>query len=501
MLERELDIPLYQQLADEIGQDIQSGVYLPGHKVPSLRKMSERKGVSISTVSQSYAWLEDQGCLIARPQSGYYVRPVMHSDQAPASLTPSEPPSEVTKAALINSLLQQLNIKGFINLGASVPEPSLLPQRQLQQHIQKVSRFHISEVLDYQFSPGHPGLRQQLAIRMRDVQVGCQADDIVMTHGCAEALTLCLRATTQPGDLVAVESPCYYGFLQLAANMGLKILEIPTDPSTGISTAALELALQQWPVKLVALTARFSNPTGALMPIQNQRRVVELARQYDVGILEDDIYGEIFYSADIRSSQASTAEQAGMRSVLKAFDTDERVMYCSSFSKTLSAGLRVGWCLPARWRKQVVEQQTFTTFSASSLSQHTVHSYLQSGSFDRHLRRLRKQMGETQQQFVEAIRRYFPQDIRINLPLGGYCLWIELPEGVKASQLYYLAREEFISISPGGLFSNSQRFDGHVRINISRLWNPQIEQALAALGRLVKGLVQGSMQGLSSAVE
>lgn len=486
MLNAQLKQPLYQQLAEQISTDIQTGVYPVGQKVPSVRRMSTLRGVSISTVSQAYARLEDSGWLNARPQSGYYVcsnrAPERRREQLPLSC-PQEQPSEVTKSSLISNMLAQLSRPSLVNFGAAIPDASLLPQRQLQRHIQQASRFQLKQVLEYQFSPGFEGLRQQLAVRMSNAGIHCISDDIIITNGCAEAIALCLRAATHPGDLIAVESPCYYGFLQLASMMGLKLIEIPTDPETGMSMEALQLALSQWPVKLVALTARFSNPTGALMPTVKQRQLVELAQKHDVGIIEDDIYGEISF-AETSAAARKQAQEDGSFSAIKAFDQDGRVMYCSSFSKTLTAGLRVGWCVPGRWYQDVIDQQTFTTFSSSSLSQRALHSYLQNSQYDRHLRQLRRQLAANLPQFVDAIERYFPAETRFSVPKGGYTIWLALPACVNAERLYYLARERSISLVPGSLFTNSDQFDHCIRLNIAHPWTEEIHQALMVLGEL-----------------
>ena len=484
MLKAVANTPLYQQIAADLQADIESGVYSVGQKVPSVRHFSQIKGVSISTVTQAYAWLEDQGWLMARPQSGYYVRasfsPAMRvpANDALPPLSQGERPAEFTKSALINDMLNQFNRPSAINMGAAIPSPELLPLRQLQTHINKVARFHTADVLDYQFSPGLSALRRQLATRMRDVGVRCASDDIILTNGCAEALTVCLRAATQPGDLIAVESPCYYGILQLAALQGLRIIEIPTDPQTGISPEALQLALEQWPIRLIVLNSRYSNPIGAVIPTARQKQLVALAQRYDVGILEDDIYGEL--------GHPGAAGEQPVNTVLKTFDTDGRVMYCSSFSKTLAAGLRLGWCLPGRWFREVQVQQTFTTFSAPSLSQYAVSSYLQNGQYDRHLRQLRLKVAENSRRVIDAVHRYFPQGTRVTEPEGGFILWVAMPEGVDATRLYHDAVRHSIAIVPGDLFSNTAHFSHCMRLNTSITWSAEVDQALQTLARLAQ---------------
>lgn len=478
MLQRQAEQPLYLQLADQLADDIRDGVYACGAKVPSVRKLAQQHAVSISTVTQAYGWLEDQGWIQARPQSGYYVRSEVMpdaSERPPLSL--GDEPRDVTNAEFINQMLTRINQPATVNLGAAIPHISWLPQRALQTHIQKVSRFQTAAVLDYSFSPGLEELRAQISVRMRDVGVRCNSDDLVVTHGCAEALTLCLRAVTEPGDLVAVESPCYYGFLQTAKLLGLKVIEIPTDPQTGISVEALKLALQQWPIKAIELSSRYSNPTGCSVPAAQQQQLVALARQYQVPIIEDDIYGDISFPNHRGPQQAPNT-------VLKTYDDDGWVLYCSSFSKTVSAGLRVGWCIPGRWKNAVMQRQTFTTFSAASLSQYAMLSYLQNSHYDRHLRQFRLKAATNMQRFSEAVRQYFPPGTKINDPSGGFILWISLPPDVNAMELHYAALKESIVVVPGDLFSNTGHFSNYIRISTAVPWNDKHEQAIKILGQL-----------------
>ncbi|CAA0105454.1 HTH-type transcriptional regulator NorG [BD1-7 clade bacterium] len=483
MLQRNTDDPLYIQLADQIIDDIQRGIYAVDVKVPSVRLLAKRNGVSISTVTQAYARLEDQGWISARPQSGFYVRSnrVVESSKMPA-LALQDTPRSVTKAEFINQMLSQLNSNARMNFGTAVADPSWMPQRAMQTHIQKVSRFQTTAVLDYLFAPGLEALRSHIAVRMRDANVSCHADDITITHGCSEALSLCLGAVTSPGDLIAVESPCYYGFLQIANMLGLKVIEIPTDPQQGVSLDALTLALEQWPIKAILIITRYSNPLGCCIPLQQQKRLVRLAKQHNVPIVEDDIYGEIGIPVARDSGPNNT--------VLKSHDTDGMVLYCSSFSKTMAAGLRVGWCLPGKWYKNVLERQTFTSFSAASLSQHAVLSYLQNGHYDKHLRQFRNRSVVSLQRFIDAIRAYFPPQTCVTEPQGGFILWVALPVGVSAMDLHYAALAHSIAVVPGDIFSNSDHFSNYLRINTAIPWTPDVDAAIKCLADLVKEQMQ-----------
>jgi len=364
---------LYQRIAQQLAEDIRRGVYQPGERVPSVRKMSSQLNVSHATVLQAYANLEDQGLIRARPQSGYYV----HQTPALTAPTPDiarvERPGLVTRASIIQQVLVESRREGVFPLGAAVPHVDYLPVRALHQQIAKVTRFHSPRAFSYMFSPGFEPLRRQVAIRMRDAGVVVDPSEVVITHGCVDALQMSLRVLTRPGDLIAAESPTYYGLLQLADLLGLKVIEIPSDPSTGISLEALQLAANQWSIKALVLTPRLSNPLGGTMPEERMKQLLRLASDFDIQIVEDDIYGELMFDQ-------------GKTKALKAYDRLGHVVYCSSFSKTLSPGVRIGWMIPGKYQAEIQRLQTFSTHSACSVTQMGIASYLENGGYDRHLR-------------------------------------------------------------------------------------------------------------------
>lgn len=462
---------LYQKIANDIAADIQQGIYVSGEKVPSVRKLSQLKAVSISTINQAYGLLEDQGLIRARPQSGYFVQEGANIPIQPPPISKGSSPQPVSKSDVISTMLNTVNQPGLIHFGTAITHDTFMPHKALQSHIQKVARFQSHSALNYIFSPGFEPLRRQIATRMRAVNVKCHQDDIVITQGCSEALSLCLSASTQPGDIVAVESPCYYGFLQQAEQKGLKVIEIPTDSQSGISLDALSLALKQWPVKLIMVSARFSNPSGAALNTDEQQRLYRLAQKHDLMILEDDIYGELGFDQNINT-------------VLKTFDEDNRVMHCSSFSKTLSSGIRIGWCLPGRALSAVIKQQTFSSFSPSSLSQLALSSFLESAQFDKHLRKLRQVCQYNIDALTIMIKQHFPAGTQITHPKGGYLLWLRLPYKISTLKLQKQALECGINIAPGALFSNSDEFDQYLRLNCALPIDSNLRHGIKTLGRL-----------------
>ncbi|MFT5594848.1 MAG: DNA-binding transcriptional MocR family regulator [Oceanicoccus sp.] len=462
---------LYQKVADDIALDINQGVYLAGQKVPSVRSLAKVKTVSISTITQAYALLEDQGYLTAKPQSGYYVKDGANDPIETPPLSKGSEPTEFKKSDIIAMMLNAVHKDTSVNFGAAIAHESLMPHHALQTHIHKVSRFQSKQVFNYLFSPGLESLRRQIATRMRNVGVKCHPNDVVITQGCTEALSLCLKSVTKAGDIIAVESPCYYGFLQLAGLLGLQVIEIPTDAQDGISLDALTLALKQWPIKLIAVSARFSNPTGAAIQPEKQQQLFALAQKHDVYILEDDIYGELGFNQSINS-------------VIKTFDTDSRVMHCSSFSKTLSPGLRIGWCIAGKQHDSIITTQTYSSFSPSSLSQYALSTYLESGHYDKHLRKIRLTCQKNVEAISQLVKQFFPMGTRISQPKGGFIIWIALPEKTNVTTLQKSALKEGINIAPGAMFSNSNEFDHYIRLNCAIPIDAEVKLAIKTLGRL-----------------
>jgi DNA-binding transcriptional MocR family regulator len=468
---------LYQRIAQQLAEDIRRGVYQPGERVPSVRKMSAQLNVSHASVLQAYANLEDQGLIRARPQSGFYV----HQTPALTAPTPNiarvERPGLVTRSSIINQILLESRREGVFPFGAAVPHVDYLPVRALHQQLAKVTRFHSPRAFSYMFSPGFEPLRRQVAIRMRDAGVLVDPSEVVITHGCVDALQMSLRILTRPGDLIATESPTYYGLLQLADLLGLKVIEIPSDPSTGISLQALKLAATQWPIKALVLTARLSNPLGGSIPEERQKLLLRLAGEFDMQIIEDDIYGELMF-------------EPGPLKALKSHDREGRVLYCSSFSKTLSPGVRIGWILAGKYQEEIQRLQTFSTHSACSVTQMGVAAYLENGGYDRHLRYIRQEYRKNLSAFQLAVQRYFPEGTQMTRPAGGFILWVSLPVRVNTKELHLRALQQSISIAPGPIFSNTEQFNHCIRLNCGMPWNPEAERALMTLGRLASQLCQ-----------
>ncbi len=462
----------YEQVANEVARQIEQGVYLPGQKLPGVRKLSEQCGVSISTVIQAHQLLEDQGLIEARPRSGYYVRTrVRQIPEQPAMTSPTPKPTKISGQQLAMELSRACRQPGVVKLGAAVPNQLFLPIRAVNQSLTKVTREQTIRSASYEFPPGSPELRQQIARRMLDANCQIAPSDIVITSGCQEALTLCLRAVAKAGEIIALESPTFYGLLQVVESLGLKALEIPTDPQQGISLDALKLAIEQWPVKACVVVGNYNNPMGYCMPDADKQKLVRLLNRHNIPLIEDDVYGELTY--DHHRPCAA-----------KSFDKHHNVLYCNSFSKTISPGLRVGWIVPGKYQEQIEYLKYISSLATPTLSQLAIADFLQRGGYDRYLRQVRSQYVRQITLFTQAISKHFPEGTKVTRPQGGFVLWVELPRKINSLDIFHKAIANKISIAPGPIFSATGKYRNFIRINCAQPWNDEVEAAMIFLGRL-----------------
>ncbi len=466
---------LYEQVAARIAALIESGTYPPGERIPSVRELSRQQGVSISTVLNAYLLLENRGLVEARPQSGYYVRAHLPERlPEPEISSPSPDPTQVGLRELIMMVLRDTLNPELVQLGAAMPNINLMPVDKLNRLTASLARQAGQHSHQYLLPPGLEELRVQIA--QRAVAAGCDLspNEIVITSGGVEAIDLCLHAVCQPGDIVAIESPMYFGTLQSLEVHRLRALEIPTHPREGISLEALRLALETNPVRAVLVISNFNNPLGSCIPDEKKRELVELLGRHEVPLIENDVSGELYFS-DKRPL------------VVKAFDRKGLVMLCSSFSKDISPALRVGWVAPGRFRP-VVEWLKFTNSAATAtLPQMVVARFLESGGYDHHLRRIRREYDRNVALMSQAVMSHFPAGTRLTRPTGGFVLWVQLPEEVDSLELYKLALKEGITLTPGYVFSPTNQYRDFIRLNAAD-WSWPIERAIQRLGGLVAGM-------------
>ena len=460
---------LYVNLAELLGARIEQGLYRPGDRLPSVRALSLEHGVSLSTVQQAYRHLEDRGLATPRPKSGYFVPLNRQRPALPMVNRTAQRPVDVSQWDQVLELISIPPGAEVLQLGRGMPDISSPTLKPLLRALSRLSRRQAVKELSYGCLQGDPALREQLSRLMLDSGCRIPHEEIVTTTGCHEALSAAIRAVCEPGDIVAVDSPSFHGVMQALKGFGMKALELPTDPLTGISLEALELALEQWPIKAIQLTPNCNNPLGYIMPEANKRALLALAQRHDVAIIEDDVYGELAYSYPRPRT-------------IKSYDEDGRVLLCSSFSKTLAPGLRIGWIAPGRYLQRVLHLKYMGTGMTAQLPQLALAEFIESGHYQPHLRRMRSQYARGLEQMVDWVSRYFPAGTRVSQPRGGFMLWVELEPGFDSQRLNRLLRPQQIQIAPGSIFSAAGKYRNCLRINYSAKPSTQLEQAIRRVG-------------------
>ncbi len=467
---------IYQQLAERLHTLIRDEVYPVGSALPGVRRLSAQHGVSVSTAVNACQELEKRGVLEARPRSGFYVRQAPALREPPRQSLPARAPRAVTGQERVLRLLQAVNDPAIVNLGAAVPNPDLMPAAAIERAFRAVLRSQRRRCVGYEFPPGAPELRSQIARRLTTLQCAVRADDVLITNSCQESISIALRLLTRPGDTVALESPTYYGLLQVIEALGLKALEIPTDPVQGVSVEALDDALGRWPIAACVLIPNFSNPLGVCLTDARKQQVLAVLNRHGVPLVEDDIYGDL--------------PLAGPRPrPIKSWDTNGLVHYCGSSSKTLSAGLRVGWLVPGNARRQEGPSadylQYMNTVAVGTPSQLALAHYLQHGHYERYLRKVCAEHTLAVARMTDRVTRLFPPQTRVSRPAGGFVLWVELPGTVNTTDLMEQALARGISFAPGALFSASGKYSHCLRLNCAVHWDARVERALGELAGLL----------------
>jgi len=462
----------YEQLAELITGLVDDGVLRPGSRAPSLRRLCKDQRTSLSTALQAYQLLEDRGVLEARPRSGFYVSHRARVRlEAPSISAPPGRPTSVAISATLLKLLEHAADPRLVPLGCAIPSAELLAAGRLDRFLSRAARVKGMHYNVYTAPKGDMLLRQQITRRALRWGKAQSPEDIIITSGCTEALTLALRSVSRPGDTVAIESPTYFGLLHVLEASDLKALELPTDPASGVDLEALERALETKSVTACLLSSSFNNPLGCTMPDDSKIALLRLLAKHDVPLIEDDVYGDIYFGAE-RPKPFSALDPSG--------DT----IYCSSFSKTIAPGYRIGWLATRRHMQRVLEYKLASTLSSPALPQAALADFLSCGGYDSHLRRIRRTFAENIDQMIRAIARSFPSGTKVSRPAGGFVLWVELPKPIDGHTLFDEALQHGICFAPGNAFSASGRYGHFLRLSCGHSWDRRIEAGVTTLGAL-----------------
>ena len=469
---------LYLQIADRIERQIEQNILKTGDKLISVRALSKEQGISMSTAYNAYAQLENKGLIEARPKSGYYVKFSAHKfpkisqhQKAPANI------ENVSVDEMIAIIYENITAEGILKLSLAAPSIQLIPEAKLNKSMMEAIRIGPNSCINYENTQGNLILRKQIAKHAFNWGGDITEDDVVTTQGCIEALVFCLKAITNFGDTVAIESPTYFGIFNVMKSLGLKVLEIPTDPVSGLNIEYLAEAIEKVDIKACLFVPNFGNPLGSYMPDDRKKQLVKLLAAKEIPLIEDDIYGEMYFG----KTRPLTC---------KSFDENGLVMLCSSVSKTLAPGYRVGWCIPGRFKSKIINIKLMHAVSSATPTQAAIGHFFETGRYDLHMRHLRKALHTQSLRYIQAINQYFPADTKISQPQGGYVLWIEMNKKINSFELFKKAMKQNISIAPGQIFSTDGRFSNYIRISFGIPYDEVIENSIKILGEIVKNSIK-----------
>ena len=480
---------LYRQLADDFAASIREGTLEAGARVPSVRQLSRERGLSPATVVHAYELLEAEGFIETRPRSGFYVsaewRSIARSTRGAgaaanrdhvttATNTRVPRTTRVDVSELVFQVLESVRNHDVVPLGSAFPSPTLFPLARLARCLSTAGRQMDPWNTVDALPPGNPELRAQLARRYLRAGARVATDEVVVTSGALEGLNLCLQILTRPGDIVAIESPAFYGCLQAIEALRLRAIEIPTHPRDGVDVGALSRILDKHPVRACWLMTNFQNPLGALVPEEAKKDLVRLLEKHEVPLIEDDVYMELYFGRR-RPKPA------------KAFDRKGLVLHCSSMSKCLAPGYRIGWVAAGRFATALQRRKIMSSLSTTIPAQDAITLYLREGGYERHLAALRRELANQQAAAVESLARHLPPGYRLHRPEGGYFLWLELPAGTDAIEIHARALEQGFSVAPGPIFSAQRRFRNCLRINTGHPWTAAFDTAVHKLGNILRG--------------
>ncbi|WP_105166560.1 aminotransferase-like domain-containing protein [Pseudoalteromonas sp. T1lg23B] len=472
VVSKQQSVYLYQQVVHLISQMAEQGVLRPGEKLPSLRVMAQKLAVSIPTVKQAYQALEAQGKVVAKEKSGYFLQAAQVSHAMPKRSRLSTQPIVVNKQCLIEQVYQAIHQPHVVPLGIANPVAVASTDKILAKLMRRAMNMAGQAMVNYGAIDGLPELKRQIVKRYLDMGLVVSPEEIVITNGAQEALAIALQCVTSAGDVVAIESPSYFGVVELIESLGLKAVEIPLCPDDGLWLADLERAMNKQNIKACIFSTSINNPLGSYMPDERRAQLVKLLEHHQVTLIEDDVYGDLHFT-----------QQRGKPA--RYFSTTGNVITCSSFSKTAAPSYRIGWLIAPQVIGPAKRLKRAFSCSSSLMNQWVLADYLACGEYDRHLKLLRKRLLVAKEHMVMALRQYFPDFVRVSEPKGGCVLWLDLGAQYDGTKLFHLALSHGISIAPGVLFSASDKYKSCIRISYGVVWDHETEQAIAQLGQLV----------------
>lgn len=461
-----------EQLAHSLKLLIENGTWKANQKLPSLRQQVEQSGLSLITVMNAYQELEAQGLIYSKEKSGYFVA----AQQAKETVHAINEKIEIN--SIVFKYLKSIQSEHIIPLGSAFPNSQLLYSAKLIQTLGQLARQRRSYEQTPSLPPGNYELRKIIAQKYAMQGIPTDPSDIVITSGGLDALNLSLQALTHAGDYILLQQTIFYGAWQAAERLSLKVITIPEHPVHGIDLDAFEQAILKYPIKVCMLMLNSQNPIGFTVSDEVKLELAKLLNKHQIYLIEDDVYEELHYDQKKPLS-------------MKYFDQQNWVLHCSSFSKTLGAGFRIGWVYAGKFSEHIQHSQLMSTLSVNSFIQNALVEYLSHRHYEKHLKTLRSTLQRFKKQYFNYLKNHLPDSCQIHYYPSGYFLWIELPEQVNSNVIYHTMLEHGVSITPSHLFNITDQNHHFIRINCSFEINERIQNALNLLVEIIQNQMNG----------
>lgn len=477
-------VPLYIQIRDQIRSLIASGQLTRGNRIAPSRDLARQLGVHRTTVANAYAELEADGWIEGHVGRGTFVA---RGPDPPRATRPAAGGNGI----LWESLLAHPAEEGFFDILAPTLDPDVIsfatarppetsfPLAEFRRAADVVLRKEGRRLLQLGPTDGYPPFKDFLFDWLRQEGIRAERDEILVTNGCQQSLDLIRRVFLRPGDTVAIENPVYPGAVTALGGPGVKSIPVPVGDD-GLNLDALEMILSQSRVRLLLLTPNFHNPTGTTLSLEARRRVLELAGQYQVPIVEDNIYGGL----RLRGKELPS---------LRALDSRGLVIHLNSVSKICFPGLRVGWCVASRAvteRLRVAKQAS--DLHTSQLPQAVLTEFARRGWLAKYLQKMRALYRERLEGLERALESHFPPEVKWTRPEGGMAVWVRLPEGMDAAELLVKAKARKVWFTPGRHFYFAAPRPHTLRLGYCALTKEQIERGVEILGNLLRAEMRQS---------
>jgi DNA-binding transcriptional MocR family regulator len=458
--------PLYQQIVTQIKQQISIGTLPPGTRLPPVRDLARQLGLTRLTVHSAYSELQADGWVEATVGRGTFVA---HPPQPP--IAPPTLGRNVTPDGVMSDMLQINQISGFHALSQADPDPALFPADEYWQCLDAL-RPQAAELLRYGTPQGDVALRVALTDLLRDRGVDAMPDEIMVTSGVTQGLSLVARTLAEPGSTALVEQPTYLGLLNVLKAEGIQPIGVPLDEQ-GPQIDAFERLIVQHRPRFFYSVPVYQNPTGLVISDERRRQLLELVARYRLPLVEDDIYGRLSYDKPAPPA-------------LYASDSSGQVIYVGGVSKMLIPGLRVGYLVvPPSLRSRLLSLRRATDLHGPTFVQRALAEFLQRGRLQGHLRRVLPHYRDRRDALLRSLERWMPPGVSWTRPEGGFCCWLTLPQHAALDGLYRMALDRGVAYTPGEVFMTQPDDHQHIRLCFGAQPPEVIREGVALLAELL----------------